>query len=436
MQDDDPKVDAALAAWDALTPPPGFADSVLARRAVPAPVRRRGRWIAGAALVAAAAVAVVAWPAPRSAAGALTARARVTARLGDRGLAVAEADSELRWRVDRSGAAELEQPRGNVFYRVEHGEPFVVHTPAGDVRVTGTCFRIEVIAMTPTKKMLLSGLGGAALASAVLVTVYEGHVIAETRTAKTDVLAGARATMDGRAGTTLISDAIALTVDDEHASREQLIARTRQQARELAELRAKVAPPAAEPDSDDRPARMQERDPGRAWYDPSPETLAKWAADCRIRIDAPDVDHFEPATAANAADYHLRPEELADYNAAMTDINKQWRSDVRALYLEVTGDTAGADTLSPQSMQHEIEEKSAEGETNVFRQALARERAGLQAAPAELGKTSAYQRMMRAWAALGDQTEAALARRLGAPRAKELRGDGWDRQGEMRGCPK
>ncbi len=56
--------------------------------------------------------------------------------------------------------------------------PFVVHTPAGVVRVTGTCFRVEVSDMKLINRQNLSGAAvGAALGAAVVVTVYEGRVL-------------------------------------------------------------------------------------------------------------------------------------------------------------------------------------------------------------------------------------------------------------------
>ena len=276
----------------------------------------------------------------------------------------------------------------------------------------------------------------AALATAVLVTVYEGHVIAETRNARTELAAGTRATRDSRTGATLIADAIAATVDDDHATREQLIARSRQQAAQLARLRERVA--RLEPAGGGNVGIMGQVDvaePGRMWHDPSPETLAAWAADCHVRIDEPALEHFQPVTAASD-DNHLHPDELADYNATMSEIMKQWRAAMRGLYVEATGDTTGAETLSVESMRHEIQDKSGPGEYNLVMQAISRERAGLAAPPADLSKASTYERMMRASTALGDQTEAALAKRVGAERAHAIRGDGWGMRMELGGCPK
>ncbi|MEO7735909.1 MAG: hypothetical protein ABIY55_33445 [Kofleriaceae bacterium] len=65
-------------------------------------------------------------------------------------------------------------------------------------------------------------------------------------------------------------------------------------------------------------------------------------------------------------------------------------------------------------------------------QRISQERAGLAAPPTDLGKASALERMLRA----RDQSEAAVAKRLGPERAHALRGDGWSWRMELGGCPK
>jgi hypothetical protein len=119
----------------------------------------------------------------------------------------------------------------------------------------------------------------------------------------------------------------------------------------------------------------------------------------------------------------------------MAETGQHWHDLVRSLYIEATGDTAGVESLSIESMHHEIEEKSPPGESNVLLQRLSRERAGLDRPPADLSKVSPFERLMRAYMSIGDQTETALARRIGPDRAKKIRGDGWGSRTEMDGCP-
>jgi hypothetical protein len=96
-----------------------------------------------------------------------------------RGRAFAEAGTHLAWSISAAGDVRVSPPAGSVFYRVEPGGEFVIVTPAGDVTVR-TCFRVEVapmaLSVVDNKQRALFALGGAALASAVLVTVYEGRV--------------------------------------------------------------------------------------------------------------------------------------------------------------------------------------------------------------------------------------------------------------------
>jgi len=436
---------AALDAWAPLAPPAGFADRVLAARdATPAPVHRAPRWpfvVAALATAAAGAALYVAVREPSHAASGelVGARARTTRSLGDRAVAVAEPDATLTWRISDDGAAEIEQREGDVFYRVDRGGPFVVHTPAGDVRVTGTCFRLEIQPMTTktkTKNLLLGGTLGAAIATGVVITVYEGHVIADSRTGdRTEIAAGQRATIDAEGRTTTIAGTGATTPDLPAdaivaATRDQLVARAQQQQNELAKLRTRVAELEAMTSADPRAAYGPE--PGRTWFDPSEERLKAWAAECRVRVDEPSLDRWQPQTGLGKNERGLEASELPQVNAAMTEVQTQWKTLVRALYLETTGDVAGADTLSTEAMRREIEEK---GGDDSVKQRIAQERAGLAQPPADLTKTTPFERMFRAYLALGDQSEAAIAKRLGAERAKAIRGDGWGSRHEMSGCP-
>jgi hypothetical protein len=434
------EVDQALDAWSALVPPADFADRVLAARAPVAPTRSpRTRRLAGIATlgVAAAAALVALWPTSRAASGVLSASQRTTERLGDRGLAVAEPASELTWQIDAGGAADIVQRAGNVFYRVERGGAFVVHTPAGDVRVTGTCFRIEVDTMNTNQKLVIAGLAGAALATTVLVTVYEGRVTTETASARTELAAGTRATLRPD-GTTVVADtgagavaSAAGQIDDARATREQLLERTRQQEAQLAQLRARLAQ-ATSANASAEPGSVSE--PGRAWYDPSPEKLAAWAAECRIRADEPSLEDFEPIGEGDTR-RDLEPGERDGYNAALTEMATQWKDLVRALYVETTGDTTDAEMLSIGAMRREIEDKSPPDERARVLQRIARERAGLAAPPTDLARTTTIERLVRAHTQLGDQSEAALARRIGAARAHVIRGEGWSSRSESAGCP-
>lgn len=174
--------------WAVDEPTPGFAErtvALLAPRPAERVLRRRGystaprhRVVVGLAL-AASVVAVLAWwkvpREPRS--GGLLSEARTTVAIGDHALAVLEPATRLDWEGER-----VTQQSGDVFYRVEKGRgTFRVLTPAGDVEVLGTCFRVNVgsergVEDRMNTRDLAAAGGGAALAAVVVVTVYEGKV--------------------------------------------------------------------------------------------------------------------------------------------------------------------------------------------------------------------------------------------------------------------
>jgi hypothetical protein len=438
---------SVLDAWAPLTPPPGFADRVMAAHDIAharsAP-RRRAKWpviVAGVLAAAAMTIVIVTRRDPSHAAtGSLVdAKLRTTTALGDRAVAVAEPSATLSWRIDDDGNAVIDQRGGDVFYRVDRGGSFVVHTPAGDVRVTGTCFRIEIKPMTKTKQLVLSGTIGAAVATGAVITVYEGHVIADSRSGgRAEVAAGNRATMgpDGRMIVAAVDapdrTEVMVALDEKTATREQLIARAAQQQIEITKLRSILAEVEKTAGRD----RSDDTEEGRAWYDPSPEKLTEWVAECRVRADEPGFDRWQPITSLGKNERGLEPAELAQVNAAMTDIQTQWKALVKQLYVEATGDVPGSESLSTEAMRREIEEKGNQAEHNLVLQRVAMERAGQAQPPADLSKASPFERMFRAYIKLGDQTEAALAKKLGAERAKAIRGDGWGSRSNWSGCPR
>ena len=109
---------------------------------------------------------------------------------------------------------------------------------------------------------------------------------------------------------------------------------------------------------------------------------------------------------------------------------------MRTLYIEVTGDAAAADSLSPQALAQEVFDKSPREERRRIQQRIARERAGLAQPPADWSKAAPVERYFRRLAALGNDTEDALAQRIGVKRARELRmaNNGWENHFETSGC--
>lgn len=230
---DEPVLDPAQAdAWTAQQPPDDFADRVMNAAmsagglpaAPPFPRRRIAMAAALGALTALAAVALLQVTPPaadQAARGTVAARGRMSVPLGHRAVAVAEDGAQVSYEVDADGAAQVTQTRGQVFYRVDHGEPFVVHTPAGSVEVLGTCFDVNVTQQeqnmdrSKVSAAAVAGVVGAALGAAVMVTVYEGRVALANGGGKVTVEAGQRGqanahsaprVVDGRRETALQRD--------------------------------------------------------------------------------------------------------------------------------------------------------------------------------------------------------------------------------------
>lgn len=185
-EDQDEKLD--LSAWEPQLPPSDFAERVLAKVKPPvasASAKRRP-WgkIAGAAvgaLAVAAAIAVGVGRPPSH--GDAIAKERLEVSIGSRARAVLEPGAHVTWDGD-----DVTQPNGDVFYRVEPGARFRVHTPAGDVEVKGTCFTVKVVDMQ--KRDFKSGAVGAALSALAFVAVYEGKVAVSHAGQRADLGAG------------------------------------------------------------------------------------------------------------------------------------------------------------------------------------------------------------------------------------------------------
>ena len=199
-----------LGEWKAQLPPRDFAERVLARvraeqarekdaladeAARPVTSRSRARrwaWAVGggaAALGLAAAILVRVTTPPAH--GEAIATDRTEVAIGTRALAVLEPGASVRWNGD-----DVVQAHGDVFYRVEPGARFTVHTPAGDVEVKGTCFAVKVRPALANredemvKRDVKAGAVGAALSALAFVAVYEGKVAVSHASDKVDLRAG------------------------------------------------------------------------------------------------------------------------------------------------------------------------------------------------------------------------------------------------------
>jgi ferric-dicitrate binding protein FerR (iron transport regulator) len=460
----DPREREALDAWRTPEAPGGFADRVLAAHdvaAAPAEVatpaganaarggsrRRVWQWGAVAAVgVLAGGLALLRGDRPGDASGSAAPSARETLAIGKRAVAVAEAGATLSWTVDR-GAAVVAQGAGDVFYRVERGGPFRVETPAGSVRVTGTCFRVEV-----DMRKHWQALAGAAVGAAIVVTVYEGRVLFAGKGGDEQAVAAGQVLSAGAGGDPIAvreagGNAVAtaggepaLAPPGAEATREELLARDAAQRAEIQRLRAQVQHAGGAPAGGRKVLKPGELDEnGRPWFNPTKEDMISFAAECRVRYDMPMVMGTEPFKVGPqmAKEWGLTDEEVIALDRVLADLHKRVVKELRALYIEVTGDAEHADDLSPQAMASELLDKSPEGEHGRVNQRIAQERAGLAQAPTNLAALSPVERLIRLQAALGDETEKRLGEALGPARARALRehNGGWGWRQEYAGCP-
>ncbi|MEM7159439.1 MAG: FecR domain-containing protein [Myxococcota bacterium] len=457
--------------WEPATPPDGFAERVVEawrqsegapevvaletsepEAAAPVTVREpevtpRRRvpwgWVAGATAIAAATVLWLARPSGYEATrGQVDLVSRETITLPGRAVMVGEAGSELRWRVDDQGVARIEQDSGSVFYRVDSGPAFDVVTPYGTVEVTGTCFSVEVNPMFKDNPKLTSGLVGAALATAVVVTVYEGRVALADDSASVTVDAGQRAGAGpGHAPHRLDSESASGRGDSPDAAVAKLRADKNEQDRQLKQARqdlAKLADGATEADAEVEAGEAPDpiecahdsRLPGCSFVDPDPETLREMARCAMVRVDTPSflLDRDREPRLPPPAVLGLSEQQGQALRDRVMQYRNGYHQQLRDMYVEAGGGSPESaaelpiralaavttDLLDADSMEDE-------------RRRVAKERAGLVEPPANLGELSLSQRWVRHVLEVGNGFEAAMAEVTGPETAHAFRlhGDGW-----------
>jgi hypothetical protein len=437
--------------WPVPPPPDAFVERVLLaterQEAGSQPGRRPRRGprrtiLVGVGTLAAAALAAV-WLVPRETSGERRARGRETVSLGRAATAVLEAGSEIQWSIHRRGS-EVQQPAGTVFYRVDRGGRFAVHTPGGTAEVLGTCFRLEVQTMRPVVQNVASAMAGAAAAT-VVVTVFEGSVLFKSARGQMPVSAGESLTVEPGEPPRPSATRSAPAAGGDHRLRGQI----QQQERTIAALNGKVAvlnEQVAVLTRDLETTRRQaiegEPDaqgiPKNKFVDFNKEELAALAKRCEVRYDMPPVAlrAGEEMSAAAAARAGFSEGERGAINEALREMGPKLAEDIRRIYVEATGDRAGAQAMTLRDMQHAVFNKDVAA-MGLAKQQVSQERAGLASPPPDLKSRSAAERMLRAIVQSGEDWEKKLASIFGAEKAHE-----WRRRGDMfggrriqNGCP-
>jgi len=177
-----------------------------------------------------------------------------------------------------------------------------------------------------------------------------------------------------------------------------------------------------------------------SFVDPSPEELQTWAKECRIKIDAPPIFGSEPPPKMTQSALDRRGLSADEGQAVMSmleSMQREWKIQVAAYYIEATGDQTQAEVLSTRAMTSEIEASASEKERALLQQRMAQERAGLLPVPTDLSKASPYERYFREFADMGNETERRVAQIIGPEKAHQMRMEngGWGQKMSMSGCP-
>ncbi len=459
-------IDAEL--WPTFEPSDTFASEVVAEHfGEPAPAQHpptwRG-WAAAAAVLAAAIAVLLAWSLGReSTHDSLVARSLQTVRLLDRAVAVAQPGAVMRWEVQPGGSTRVEQDAGRVFYRVDHGETFEVVTPAGTATVTGTCFEVEIDPMK--NNGMKAGAAGAAIAAALVVTVYEGGVVLANDRGQVEVQAGEKAKVSGAGAPVRFSDdddapGVVASADgpSDSAGASNLppgvdpMVHIRRQARDLERMRAEkdaqalkietlqtqveqlggVAAPTT-PEQIQAKAKKcasQSRGSGCPFLEPDQDTLLEMAKCATVKIDSPSFldDRDSPEVGGLAKSLGLEsPDDIAKLQTAAEKHHETHLASLRGMFLELGGAEAIADDASANTLLSYIGDQLDGELTADVQRRISEERAGLREPPVDIAALPIEERLLRLEAEKGNVFERHVAETLGPQRARELRrrSDGW-----------
>ena len=357
----------------------------------------------------------------------------------------------MSWRVTGGGDARVTQESGNIFYRVEPGGPFIVSTPQGTVRVLGTCFRVEVKPMKSARGTIAGAIAGAGVATVVLVSVYEGRVMSSTsdNAAKIVVPAGKVALMQREGPPAIVGDLTGAPETPEAqasgpAGRLRGAGTIASPAESIAQQNRSLTKRAKELESEvvQLHAKLKEsgaNEKNHKILDMSQEEKVALAKRCELRWDTPFRGTDAPAiSSADREKIGLTADEADLVNKVLSNQHRALLAQLRKLYIEVTGDPSGVESLSPTSMISEINDKSLRPNIKAVYQRLARERAAIQTPPNGTAGQSPIERLMRLLTTSGDRVEKAIGQKIGpdlARRHRELHGGYGSKSRSRYGCP-
>jgi hypothetical protein len=432
--------------WPHQEPPSSFADRVIAaelqRRARP---RWRRPVALAAPLLVAAAAALVLWP-RREEQGDVLAQDRSEVKL-THGVAVLEPGARIRWRGLR-----VEQPQGEVFYRIDKGAPYRVETPAGQVEVEGTCFRVRIHgteARAPREPgdrsedtMTNIGKIGAGLAAGVLLTVgvYEGKVRVSSAGQRQELTAGGTTTVGGGSarGAQQAQEHGAVAPASGSASggpSDDFVEANRNLVDTIQQLNKRIA--AAEEQKKKLNKELQEaqvaleragtskgQQPSRHEFDLDQDDWKRLAENGTIKFRVPCFRKggWKPSPESLGA-LGLAPDDAPALTEAYQQSNQRLWSVIRPLCIEALGHEAAVDKIGPDTCIHLVSDMTREKDRNGWAEAMRQVgevRAGLRPEPSEDTARNPVFKVFSALTGEAKNFEADLAKHLGPEDARRV----------------
>jgi hypothetical protein len=425
--------------WPVQEPPADFAERVVTAargESRKAAKPQRGRVAAGVLLVGsmAAGVALAVHLQSRASAGDVTADARREVRVGTRAIAVLEAGAHVKWHGD-----DIEQAGGDVFWRVEPGARFTVHTAAADVTVKGTCFRVRVNEgdgdmmrrdASPARAMGMVGAAGAVVGAAAFVGVYEGKVAVSHAGQSVDVAAGQSAAADGR-GVRLTGLSPGAAADATNAEPDPLLAANANLADRVSDYRRRLeAIEAQKKKLEKQLAEAQAKlgDAGAEGLPPNKFDLTQddWKelaqkGEVRVRVPCDGPNHDFSYSPANLNKLGLAPQDGPAIQAALQRSRARTWATIKPLCSQALAG-ANVDKLGEHNCMTILQAFAGQNglpEDEVVRQTAEIE-AGLRPTPGPSDDIAPYERALLAEVGEANSIEADLAQQLGPDDAKRV----------------
>jgi hypothetical protein len=401
--------------WDAQEPPPGFAARVVAdAHAERRTTRRRrgGRVLAGAVVVttmAAGLVMAFRLHNVNTRGDVVAADARREVRVGTRAIAVLEKGAHVTWDGDA-----ITQGGGDVFWRVEPGARFTVHTAAADVAVKGTCFRVNVRGDEDVVGVYEGKVAVSRAGQSVDIGAGEGARADASGVRKTEPGASAEADDSRDDGAWLAANqSLADQVKTYRHRLDSVDAQKRKLEKDLAAAEAKLADAGTATAANDHFS-----------HEPSQDELTELAKQGEIRLRLPCKSGSKAGIAADDLQkLGLAPQDgpvVAD--ALGASMKRSWTA-VKQLCAQAVGGADVAERVGENACINIVMNNERENANDQYREDIRRVaeiRAGLRPAPAAGDDIDPFERMLLSLTSETKSLENDLAQSLGPDDARRV----------------